>query len=330
KALERKAQEQLTESVKTKAKLREYESELKVSHGMVDNLKKGLSEKNVQLQEAYARQQVMEEHLALQAQEWTSLSQSIQNVFKDLNDNSVTIKPDNGRLLISLNEKLLFASGSTIINQSGKQKLAELAEALSDHNDLTFTVEGHTDNVPVMPNELYKDNVELSVLRARSVFKILSTKIAPSQLVVAGRGEYSPIAPNDSDQGKAQNRRTEIIVTPNEDFNEIIGKMLLAPAPSPTQAKLVTTPENVEKYLINMFDWKLYYFDKYTGLDLVKRIRTLNASIKPWKINTGNNFFTTQARPHKAIVVYSDNKPSIQDWNLDKDMNVNLLTIAKD
>jgi chemotaxis protein MotB len=116
---------------------------------------------------------------------------------------------------VSLAEKLLFPSGSTEVNPKGKQALQKVADVLKKNPDIGITIEGHTDNVPISTSCM-KDNWDLSVLRATSITRIITDAgVDPKQIIASGRGEYFPVASNSTSDGKAKNRRSEIILTPN-------------------------------------------------------------------------------------------------------------------
>ena len=121
-----------------------------------------------------------------------------------------------------MEDKLLFPSGSTQIDQRGKEALRKLAQVLEKHKDINIMVEGHTDNVPVISNPSIKDNWDLSVKRATAVIRILMTNsdIKGERIIAAGRSKYLPLASNESAKGRQMNRRTEIILTPK--FGELL------------------------------------------------------------------------------------------------------------
>ena len=125
----------------------------------------------------------------------------------------------NGKVYVSLAEQLLFGSGSIVVDAKGVTALQQLAKAIKDQKDINILVEGHTDNVPISRKSTYmEDNWDLSVMRATSITKILTKAgLSPQQVTASGRGEYAPLAANDSPQNKQKNRRTEIIITPDLD-----------------------------------------------------------------------------------------------------------------
>ncbi len=133
----------------------------------------------------------------------------------------MNIEIKNGKLYITMQNKLLFPSGSDVVSAKGVKALKKLAKVLKQNPNLEIMIEGHTDNVPISKkNKKYKDNWDLSVARAVSVVRILTQKfhIPPERLAAVGRGEYHPIAPNTTPQGRAKNRRIEIIIYPNMDY----------------------------------------------------------------------------------------------------------------
>jgi len=124
----------------------------------------------------------------------------------------------NGKVYVSMQESLLFPSGSAVVNQKGKDALAKLAGVLNTNPDINVEVEGHTDNKPIKTAQ-YPDNWALSVGRATAIARILINDytVTPARITASGRGEYDPVADNSTDGGRAQNRRTEIILEPKLD-----------------------------------------------------------------------------------------------------------------
>lgn len=149
----------------------------------------------------------------------TALKQKISKALIGLEGDGLTIVQRNGKVYISLEEDLLFASGKYEVNQTGKQALDKLSEALSYQKDLEILVEGHTDSIPLSGRGLVKDNWDLSVMRATSVVKRLTsnTNLDPTQLIAAGRSEFVPLLDNTTSEGRSKNRRIEMILSPNLD-----------------------------------------------------------------------------------------------------------------
>ncbi|MPN02870.1 putative lipoprotein YiaD [bioreactor metagenome] len=138
---------------------------------------------------------------------------------KGFENNGLTIVEKDGKIYVSMDESLLFASGSWTVNAKGKDALMKLSNVLAENQDISITVEGHTDNVPYKGSGQVKDNWDLSVMRATSVTKIIldNKSVDPKRITSAGRGEYFPIDPANNSEARQKNRRTEIILTPNMD-----------------------------------------------------------------------------------------------------------------
>ena len=147
----------------------------------------------------------------------TELKKSISKALIGLEGEGLTIEQRNGKVYISLEEDLLFASGKYIVNSGGVTALNKLATALSLQTDLEILVEGHTDDIPLIGKGLVKDNWDLSVMRATNVVKVLTknTSLNPLHLTAAGRAEFVPIANNETKEGRSSNRRIEMILSPD-------------------------------------------------------------------------------------------------------------------
>ena len=149
----------------------------------------------------------------------TALKTRITNALIGLEGDGLTILQRNGKVYISLEEKLLFASGKYTVNATGINALNKLSNVLETQTDLEILVEGHTDSIPLSGRGLVKDNWDLSVMRATSVVKRLTsnTNLDPTQLIAAGRSEFVPISSNETSEGRGENRRIEMILSPNLD-----------------------------------------------------------------------------------------------------------------
>ena len=141
---------------------------------------------------------------------------------KTMADALINFKPDelsvelkDGKLYVSLQEKLLFKSGSAVVDPKGKEALSTLATVLNTTQDIGIMIEGHTDNVPITGK--YEDNWSLSTARATAIVRILTKdyKVDSHTIIASGRSEFYPVADNTTDEGRAKNRRTEIILSPN-------------------------------------------------------------------------------------------------------------------
>ncbi len=146
------------------------------------------------------------------------LNSILHNALLGFNPDELSVEIKNGKVYVSMSDKLLFKSGSSAVEDKGKDALKLLSEVLDKNPDIDILVEGHTDNVPIKTN-IYKDNWDLSVARATSIVRILTTdyKIAPTRMTASGKGEFFPKSENDTPEGRAKNRRTEIILSPKLD-----------------------------------------------------------------------------------------------------------------
>lgn len=184
-----------------------------------------LQEREDELAQKSQRLKDLEEALAQKDRDVQNLKNKLLDALKGFKDSGLSVEIKNGKVYVSMSEKLLFASGSTEVDPKGIAALKELAKVLEKEKDINVMVEGHTDNVPLKGTGCNKDNWDLSVARANAITKIIlgSASIEPSRITSAGRGEFFPLVPNDSPENRAKNRRTEIILTPN--LNELFDIM---------------------------------------------------------------------------------------------------------
>ncbi len=154
-----------------------------------------------------------------------ALVTSLKGATVGMNDEDININVEKGVVYVSISDKLLFASGSADVTAKAKEVLGKVAKVLKSQPELDFMVEGHTDNKAVRNGAPFKDNWELSTLRAASVVRILESdfSINPKRMTVAGKGEHMPIASNEDEEGRARNRRTRIMILPKlDEFYELI------------------------------------------------------------------------------------------------------------
>ncbi|MBE0668627.1 MAG: OmpA family protein [Bacteroidales bacterium] len=146
------------------------------------------------------------------------LNNTLRNALLGFNSDELSVEIKNGKVYVSMSDKLLFKSGSSTVEEKGRDALSLLGDVLNKNMDIDILVEGHTDNVPIK-TAIYKDNWDLSVARATSIVRILTSdyKVAPARMTASGKGEYFPRASNDTTEGRARNRRTEIILSPKLD-----------------------------------------------------------------------------------------------------------------
>lgn len=146
------------------------------------------------------------------------LNTSVKNALLGFNADELSVEMKNGKVYVSMSDKLLFKSGDARVESKGKEALKKLAEVLNKNTDVSIAIEGHTDNVPIK-TAIYKDNWDLSAARATNVVRLLTDefKMDAHRLTASGKGEYFPVADNTSVEGKAKNRRTEIVLSPKLD-----------------------------------------------------------------------------------------------------------------
>lgn len=212
------------ENRKLLADLQKAQNELQVQEDSLRRLEATLNIKEADLNqvsmELEKRAKRVDELEALIAQKDAAvndLKNRVSAALLGFQDKGLTVEQKNGKVYVSLDAKLLFPSGSTVIDKNGKQALIDLANAIEGESDLEVIVEGHTDTDAIRSNNIPRDNWELSVLRATSVVKIMmeNSSIQPKILSASGRSEFHPVDPED----KAKNRRIEIILSPN--LNEL-------------------------------------------------------------------------------------------------------------
>jgi chemotaxis protein MotB len=144
------------------------------------------------------------------------LRQTIADALINFKADELSVNVKDGNVYVSLEEKLLFKSGSSDVDPKGKQALAKLATVLNNTKDINVMIEGHTDNVPIKSTK-FEDNWALSTTRALSIVRILTVEngFDSHRIIASGRGEFYPVKSNQTPEGRGSNRRTEIILSPN-------------------------------------------------------------------------------------------------------------------
>ncbi len=166
-----------------------------------------------------ARVAELEQVLAEKDSAVNALKNIVSDALLNFAENDLSVEVRNGKVYVSLAEQLLFSSGSIVVDDKGRRALQQLGKVLQQNQDINVMVEGHTDNVPISRTSTYmKDNWDLSVMRATSIARILiDAGVDEERITASGRGEFVPVASNDTRENKAKNRRTEIILTPKLD-----------------------------------------------------------------------------------------------------------------
>ena len=194
----------------------------------LDTKKASLDELTFELEKRKARMAEMEKILDAQKKIVQDLKNKVSEALLGFENKGLTVTNKNGKVYISLDEKLLFKSASWDIDANGRNALKKLAGVLEKNPDIQITIEGHTDNVPYNPGSgQLKDNWDLSVKRATTVVRVLleGSKIRPDRLTASGRSEYLPVDNRNTQDARQKNRRTEIILTPDlTELYQLINK----------------------------------------------------------------------------------------------------------
>lgn len=198
--------------------IRSYKEMLSANMGEQDKLNELLTKKMQELDERERTINQLQDMM-------TSLNDKVQNILKGVKEalmgfssDELSVREENGKIYVALSDKLLFQSGSATVDKRGKEALAKLASVLNQQKDVDVNIQGHTDTKPIHTAR-FADNWDLSVIRATSVVRILTTEygVSPLQIEPSGKGEFVPVADNESAEGRSKNRRTEIIIAPKLD-----------------------------------------------------------------------------------------------------------------
>ncbi len=203
----------------TQERLLKKEDELKQLETELNKEKQNLDNLTVELKKREARVAELESVLKNKDAAVNALKKKLSDALFGFEGKGLTITQKNGKVYVSMEENLLFASGSIKVEDKGVDALKKVAKVLDQNPDINIVIEGHTDDVPMMGKGEIKDNWDLSVMRATSIVKIMTknSDINPKRLTAAGRGEYSPMETGKSIESRKKNRRTEIILTPKLD-----------------------------------------------------------------------------------------------------------------
>ena len=184
-----------------------------------------LSQSQQELQRQQQRLKQLQDLLTQQKEASEKLKNKMSEALKGFNSSELTVHQKNGKVYVSLSENLLFPSGSAVVNSKGVDALSKLAAVLNLNADVAVNIEGHTDSIPIRGR--YADNWDLSTARANSIVRILvnNYKVDPVRVTATGHSFYDPIDTNSTSQGRANNRRTEIILSPKlEEMYQLLEK----------------------------------------------------------------------------------------------------------
>ena len=195
--------------------LKQLEDLSVISSAQAESIKRSME--NIGAKDSYI--QTLQQQMARKDSLNMALVMNLKGAIGDLDDKDINIKVDKGVVYIDISDKLLFKTAKYEVTPQAKEVLGKVAEVLKNQPDIEFMVEGHTDNVPYKGAGQLQDNWDLSVKRATSVVRILQDQygLDPAKMAAAGRGEHRPVADNASADGRAQNRRTRIVILPQLD-----------------------------------------------------------------------------------------------------------------
>lgn len=194
------------------AQLEAKEQALAAESSRLENLKQKLESRSQRVAE-------LESLIASKDAAMRQLKDAISKALTNFEGKGLTVEQRDGKVYVSMENKLLFQSGSWAVGTSGRQAVAQLGSVLANNPDIAILIEGHTDNVPYRGTGQLTSNWDLSTKRATAIVTLLreNPSILPENLTAAGRGEYAPVASNDTPEGRAKNRRIEVILTPKLD-----------------------------------------------------------------------------------------------------------------
>ena len=201
-----------------KSSIRNYQQLLATGQDENQKLNANLAKKISELQDREKTIAELQKMIDQQKKKVKDLLSSVKDALLGFSSDELTVREEDGKVYVAMSDKLLFESGKAIVNQQGREALGKLAQVLNKQTDIDVYIEGHTDNVPIK-TAVFQDNWDLSVIRATSVVRILTETygVNPLQIQPCGRGEFKPVDVNTTPEGKARNRRTEIIMAPRLD-----------------------------------------------------------------------------------------------------------------
>jgi chemotaxis protein MotB len=214
----KETQKLLSELQTAQSNLQKKEDLLRQLEQNLDTKKSALDELTFELEKRNARLAELQKILDAQKKLVEDLKAKVSEALLGFENNGLTVTMKNGKVYVSLDEKLLFKTASWDIDANGKNALKKLAGVLEKNQDIQVTIEGHTDNVPYNPgNSQLKDNWDLSVKRATTVIRVLleGSKIDPKRLTASGRSQFMPVDNRNTTDARQKNRRTEIVLTPD-------------------------------------------------------------------------------------------------------------------
>src|SRR5450759_4046039 len=213
--------EKVKNLVQAKASLQNEYASLQNNYNEAQNdLKVHSAESSMTIADQAKRLKTLQDIIQSQKDIMTKLKNSIADALIKFKSDELSVYTKDGNIYVSLEEKLVFKSGSDVVDPKGKEALKSLATVLNNTKDISVMIEGHTDNIPIK-TIMFKDCLDLSAARATSIVRILTLDngFDPIRITASGKGQFHPVKSNETDEGRSGNRRTEIILSP--DLNEI-------------------------------------------------------------------------------------------------------------
>ena len=187
---------------------------------VLNDLKSLSAESKMTIADQARRLKALQDMIQAQKNVMSKLKNSIADALMNYKSDELSVYTKDGNVYVSLAEKLLFKSGSDVVDPKGREALKSLAQVIANTKDISVMIEGHTDNVPIKTKQ-YKDNWDLSTARATSIVRILTidNNFDSNRITASGKSQFHPIKENETAEGRAGNRRTEVILSP--DLKEI-------------------------------------------------------------------------------------------------------------
>ena len=218
---------QTLDKLQASIELLKENSESALNARIADNekLMEKIADRENQLADRIAQVEELERLIARQKNAMVDLKEKLSDALLNYEDKGLTVEVRDNKVYVSMENKLLFKSGSWTLELEGQRAISSLGDVLADNPDISILIEGHTDNIPYSGRGPLKGNWDLSTKRATSIVNTLleNIEILPQNLTAAGRGEYLPIATNSTNKGRAANRRIEVILSPKlDEISQII------------------------------------------------------------------------------------------------------------
>jgi chemotaxis protein MotB len=225
-----RAKNQTLDKLQASLELLKENSESTLKARIADNevLMEKIADRENELADRITRVEELERLITSQKQAMVDLKENLSDALLNYKDKGLTVEVRDSKVYISMENKLLFKSGSWTLELEGQRAISSLGDVLADNPDISILIEGHTDNIPYNGRGSLKGNWDLSTKRATSIVNSLldNILILPQNLTAAGRGEYLPIATNSTIEGRAANRRIEVILSPKlDEISQIINTL---------------------------------------------------------------------------------------------------------